>query len=537
MAPNANFKVIIAGAGVAGLALAKMLEKFNIDYLILEAHKDVAPAVGAGIGMLPNGLRILDQIGCYEPILKLPQQMLHRTYLRHPSGKPILLLDDMSRHYEKRHGYPALFFDRQWLLQVLYDQLQNKDRVLLNRRVAHVDLTEEGVRVMTTNGESFDGSLLVGADGVHSAVRAEMARIANQLQPGHFPLDSSQSIACHYKCSFGIAKDVPGFVVGDQNIVKGRGMSTLLISGPENRVYWFIFVRLPEPLHGAQIPRYTEKDEAEFVKKFSHILVTDKMTFGEVYAARITSTFTPLHEYVYSKWFFRRFILIGDSAHKANPIGGQGGNVAIEAAAELVNAISLLKDERPEGLSRLTESDVERLCEQVQSRRQTRAEEIVNGAHRQQALSAYHKPLVSALVWNVVAPRAGEESILQLLGRPVYGGTILKKLYMPNRPRAIPFDDELPAKAIGPRIASVVFFVLFGWMVFLSRRGSNPGVGLEIEAVGTAEPLAGQYTDANKLLTYFATQALAPILLYTVESYRVGNQGGPRRYTHCYRLK
>ncbi|GJC84084.1 FAD-dependent monooxygenase pyr5 [Colletotrichum liriopes] len=217
MAPNTNFKVIIAGAGVAGLALAKMLEMYNVDYLILEAHKDVAPPVGAGIGMLPNGLRILDQIACYEPILKLPQQMLHRTYLRHPNGKPILALNDMSRHYEKR---------------------------------------------------------------------------------------------------FGIAKDVPGFVVGDQNIVKGRGMSTLLISGPENRVYWFIFVRLPEVLHGAQIPKYTEQDEAEFVKKYSHILVTDKMTFGEIYAAKLTSTFTPLHEYVYSKWFFRRFIVIGDSAHK-----------------------------------------------------------------------------------------------------------------------------------------------------------------------------------------------------------------------------
>ncbi|GKT75564.1 FAD binding domain-containing protein [Colletotrichum tofieldiae] len=316
MTPNTDFKVIIAGAGVAGLALAKMLEMFNVDYLILEAHKDVAPPVGAGIGMLPNGLRILDQIACYEPILKLPQQMLHRTYLRHPNGKPILALNDMSRHYEKRHGYPALFFDRQWLLQVLYNQLKNKDRVLSNRRVAHVDLTKDGVRVMTTNGESFDGSLLVGADGVHSTVRAEMVRIANQIQPGHFPLDSSHGISCHYKCSFGIAKDVPGFVVGDQNIVKGRGMSTLLISGPENRVYWFIFVRLPEVLHGAQIPKYTEQDEAEFVKKYSHILVTDKMTFGEIYAAKLTSTFTPLHEYVYSKWFFRRFIVIGDSAHK-----------------------------------------------------------------------------------------------------------------------------------------------------------------------------------------------------------------------------
>lgn len=58
-----SFKVIIAGASVSGLSLANMLEKFNIDYVILEAYPNVAPQLGASIGLLPSGLRILDQLG------------------------------------------------------------------------------------------------------------------------------------------------------------------------------------------------------------------------------------------------------------------------------------------------------------------------------------------------------------------------------------------------------------------------------------------------------------------------------------------
>lgn len=68
-----GFKVIIVGGSVAGLSLANMLEKFDIDYVLLEAYPTLAPQVGASIGLLPNGLRILDQIGCCEPVLEMTE--------------------------------------------------------------------------------------------------------------------------------------------------------------------------------------------------------------------------------------------------------------------------------------------------------------------------------------------------------------------------------------------------------------------------------------------------------------------------------
>lgn len=53
---------------MSGLTLAKVLEKFDIDHVVLEAHATTAPQLGASIGLLPSGLQILDQLGCYESI-------------------------------------------------------------------------------------------------------------------------------------------------------------------------------------------------------------------------------------------------------------------------------------------------------------------------------------------------------------------------------------------------------------------------------------------------------------------------------------
>lgn len=82
-----KMRVLIVGGGIAGLTLANMLEKFGIDYLLFEAHGDIAPAVGASIGLFPNGLRILDQLGCYDRIMLLPQQPIRIWHSRNARGE------------------------------------------------------------------------------------------------------------------------------------------------------------------------------------------------------------------------------------------------------------------------------------------------------------------------------------------------------------------------------------------------------------------------------------------------------------------
>jgi 2-polyprenyl-6-methoxyphenol hydroxylase-like FAD-dependent oxidoreductase len=209
-----------------------------------------------------------------------------------------------------------LFFDRQWLLKVLYDCVQQKDRILVNQRVETIKPTETGVEVVTASGQTFTGDVVIGADGIHSTVRREMRRIAEATRPGYFRADEEDKVPCHYKCSFGIAKEVEGWPKSEQCFTLGRGKSFLVASGPENRCYWFLFVKLPEPLYGKNIPRYSREDEAQFIKENGSLQITEELTFAQVFAKRETSALTALHEVTYDKWFLDRMLLIGDSAHK-----------------------------------------------------------------------------------------------------------------------------------------------------------------------------------------------------------------------------
>ena len=99
-----DFKVVIAGGGVAGLVLANMLEAFNLGYILLEAHSAIAPPVGASIGMFPNGLRILDQIGCYEPIKALfgGEVPYNVSHTRDENGEILSSINAIFDHLERR---------------------------------------------------------------------------------------------------------------------------------------------------------------------------------------------------------------------------------------------------------------------------------------------------------------------------------------------------------------------------------------------------------------------------------------------------
>jgi 2-polyprenyl-6-methoxyphenol hydroxylase-like FAD-dependent oxidoreductase len=71
MGTKIEFRVVIAGGSITGLALANMLQLYDIDFVVLESYADIAPQVGASIGLLPHGNRILDQLGLYQKILDL----------------------------------------------------------------------------------------------------------------------------------------------------------------------------------------------------------------------------------------------------------------------------------------------------------------------------------------------------------------------------------------------------------------------------------------------------------------------------------
>lgn len=63
-----TFKVVIVGGSVTGLTLAHCLAKLGIDFTILEKRPAIVVQEGASIAVMPNGARVLDQLGIFDAI-------------------------------------------------------------------------------------------------------------------------------------------------------------------------------------------------------------------------------------------------------------------------------------------------------------------------------------------------------------------------------------------------------------------------------------------------------------------------------------
>jgi monoamine oxidase len=96
-----RFRVLIAGGGIAGLTLVNALQHAGIDYLLFEARSKIAPQLGASIGLGPNGSRILDQLGCYDEIMKLTDPIDY-TGSHRPNGDYIRPKTDAFRLVQAR---------------------------------------------------------------------------------------------------------------------------------------------------------------------------------------------------------------------------------------------------------------------------------------------------------------------------------------------------------------------------------------------------------------------------------------------------
>lgn len=206
------------------------------------------------------------------------------------------------------------------LIQVLYDNLRNKSKVLTSQGVLHVEQQKApgGVRVTTMNGSVFDGEILVGADGIHSTVRREMWRIAEAERPGYFPLTDRDGATTDYCCVFGISKPNKNFPKYSVRNIIGNGCSYLITTGPNHRIYFFLFKKLTKTATGVyeKIPRYTDADRDALAKLHASDPMGENITFGDLYDAKTSATLQALPEIVFSKWHYGRMLIIGDAAHK-----------------------------------------------------------------------------------------------------------------------------------------------------------------------------------------------------------------------------
>ncbi|RGP62628.1 FAD binding domain-containing protein [Fusarium sporotrichioides] len=428
-----GFKVIIVGGSVSGLSLASMLEKFNIDYILLEAHTKIAPQLGASLGLLPAGLRILDQLGCYDKIRENVGNTYYAAQMRLFSGKtwidpkPITF----SETLEERIGYPQTFVDRQTVIQVLFDSLEHKERVLTSKRVNIVEHGENNVTVHTKDGSKYTGDIVVGADGIHSSIRKEMWRIANEAKSDLFKPDPLARLQCESKCIFGISKRPPGLPTSPQQInAFFKNSNYMIISAPGDRYYWFLFTEV-DKVYGKDIPAYTKEDERKLAEEHFGDQVTETTTFKDLYEHRLQTALVSIEDHVFPHWYYRRIITIGDAAHKLHPISAQGGNGAMETAAVLVNnLVAALQDQ--DAKKSLTECDIDAIFADVQATRYQRAVDAMNqGRHTNSA--SIKETFFSKIFVDHFFPRFGQSLILKLIIKNTMTGPCIERLPLPER--------------------------------------------------------------------------------------------------------
>ncbi|GAD92949.1 hypothetical protein PVAR5_1548 [Paecilomyces variotii No. 5] len=462
-----NFKVIIVGGSIAGLSLALMLEKNGIDFVVLEGYPDIAPQVGASIGVLPNGLRVLDQLGCYEKVIEMAEYPVKKVLFRDSQGRPFWSFEDFHENICERHGYPIVFFDRRMLIQILHDAIRDKSKILTSQRVMNVHNDTSGVTVTTETGQSFVGDIVVGTDGIHSKVRQEMWEESRKTDPNWIDSSEDQAVPATWACIFGISEGIQGFEKGTLTSVFNEHFSYLIPSGPGDRTYWFLVSNLGKTVYGKDIPRFTKEDEEELVKEHLNDHLTPTVRFSDLYKHKIASVYTSLPEYVYKRWYFQRIITIGDASHKLEPLTGQGGNSAIETAASLANHLVAAFERNPD--RRLSTEDISNVFASVQQRREGRAWELVRAAHARQRLECMETPLLKFIAKWVI-PYFPKGMLMDRWIQTYSPAVSLDMLPQPNRKHTILYHDELlrPPKPRG--IFGILLYIAYLLLAFTAFR-------------------------------------------------------------------
>jgi salicylate hydroxylase len=168
-------KILIAGAGIGGLTAASCLMKAGYDVEIYEQAPELSE-IGAGIQLSANAMHVLNHLGLGDAIGKLSVRPAAYVFRLHDTGE-IIGQFPLAEEHERLNGAPYNQLHRADLHDVLLGKARDykKDVVRLNRKVVGFEETSTGVRLDFAGGSKAQGDLLIGADGVKSAVRAQIA--------------------------------------------------------------------------------------------------------------------------------------------------------------------------------------------------------------------------------------------------------------------------------------------------------------------------------------------------------------------------
>jgi salicylate hydroxylase len=164
-------KVGIIGAGIGGLTAALSLIKQGVDVHVFE-QADAVSEIGAGVQISPNASRVLHGLGLENPLARTGVKPLAWHQRRWNDGQT-LLRTPLALAMEAHFGFPHYQMHRADVVDALAGALPAA-RLHTGHRFA--GLVDHGDRVdaQFENGVRFEADALIGADGIHSAVRREV---------------------------------------------------------------------------------------------------------------------------------------------------------------------------------------------------------------------------------------------------------------------------------------------------------------------------------------------------------------------------
>jgi FAD-dependent urate hydroxylase len=166
--PNApsdrSLRILVVGAGVGGISVARGLLRDGHDVTVFERRPDVT-ASGGAVTIWPNGATVLKQLGVD---MDGAGQLLSTLQVTTSTGRPVTTVDLTA--IVDRMGAPVRMVPRRVLLERLLEGFP-AERIWCNSRVVGVVRTQSGVRLELDDGSWAEGDLLIGADGLHSVVR------------------------------------------------------------------------------------------------------------------------------------------------------------------------------------------------------------------------------------------------------------------------------------------------------------------------------------------------------------------------------